>query len=383
MTTLDVPEPQVLIYFEGDANFQWHHRVALRRLKDSTWILLTPDLEIQVTDLGAVRIIALAKNSSVPADVMGNCYMFDALSEDELVEHHMAAARMSEVLGACSPTVASKETGKTQWLQADTGSAGFATQVADEVMVNSNSGVVRGSVGLALMSGVWELVEKVLVKDLDVWMSDKRSGAGRDPRIAGDKRDVRGRRWMGLSEAIDCQKPIDLTKELHWALSGPRSSMEVLTAVRSTGLELNTYHDKWQAKSGIHVESAICWEHKILFMALALLINFDQVDVSNLAGAEFMCRRILMIQKAVKMNPKCPAFGGLHRMIENNLDESGGLMTVEYTEHIAKLAEAEAKVLKSQRLYREEARSAKKEALVDDAGEPKGKGKKKKDKKEE
>jgi hypothetical protein len=382
MTTLDVPEPQVLVYFEGDANYQWHHRLALRRLKDSTWILLTPDMDLQVTDLAAVRIIALAKNSVIPTDVIGNCYLFDPITEDELTDQHMAAARMTEVLVASTPVAGAKSLGRSQWVQADTGSAGFANHIEDEVMVNSNSGVVRGSVGLALVNGVWELVEKVLVKDLDVWMSDKRSGAGRDPRIAGDKRDVRGRRWMGLSEAIDCQKPLDLAKEDHWALSGPRSSMEVLTAVRSTGLELNTYHDKWQAKSGIHVDSAICWEHKILFMALALLINFDQVDVSNLAGAEFMCRRILMIQKAVKMNPKCPAFGGLHRMIENNLDESGGLMTVEYTEHIAKLAEAEAKVLKSQRLYREEARSAKKEALLDDTGEPKGKGKKKPKKEE-
>ena len=68
-----------------------------------------------------------------------------------------------------------------------------------------------------------------------------------------------------------------------------------------------------------------------------------------------------MIERAVKVSPRCPSFHGLHKMIEHSLEEGGGIATKEFTAHMAQMAEADARVLKQNRLYREELAAKKKE----------------------
>ena len=78
-----------------------------------------------------------------------------------------------------------------------------------------------------------------------------------------------------------------------------------------------------------------------------------------------------MIERAVRVNPRAPSFVGLHKMIEHALDESGGVAAREFTAHMATLAEAEARVLKQNRLLREELEARRK---VDVPGARKKKG---------
>ena len=95
-------------------------------------------------------------------------------------------------------------------------------------------------------------------------------------------------------------------------------------------------------------------EHKTLMHALGLMQVYDQLDLPALAGAEFLARRVVVIERAVRVNPKAPDFTGLHKMLEHRLDESGGIKAMNFTAHFAQLAEAEARVLRQQRLYRSE-----------------------------
>ena len=61
--SLDVPERQVLLYDEDDAN-PWQHRVLIRRLGvgAAKWIVVTPDHAVQAVDLSTYTVRALPRN---------------------------------------------------------------------------------------------------------------------------------------------------------------------------------------------------------------------------------------------------------------------------------------------------------------------------------
>ena len=85
-----------------------------------------------------------------------------------------------------------------------------------------------------------------------------------------------------------------------------------------------------------------------------MMQSFDQLDVPQLASAEFLIRWLLMIEQAVKRSPRTPTFEGLDHYITHALDEAGGVITSTFTKHIAEEQKSEATVLKQQRLHREE-----------------------------
>ena len=56
---------------------------------------------------------------------------------------------------------------------------------------------------------------------------------------------------------------------------------------------------------------------------LAMSVNYDGRDPMNLAGLEMAARRLIMIERAVRINPKSPCCTGVGRMIEHALEEGG------------------------------------------------------------
>ena len=105
----------------------------------------------------------------------------------------------------------------------------------------------------------------------------------------------------------------------------------------------------------------------MLCAVLATAICYDRLDVSNCAAVELAGRRIIMIERAVKVSNKAPSCAGLHSMIEHALDEGGGIATREFTAHMATLPEAEARILKQNRLLREEIELKKKNSGAGDS----------------
>ena len=159
---------------------------------------------------------------------------------------------------------------------------------------------------------------------------------------------------MPVATALGAHRPRDLDQILGWPFRGPRASEEVFASIRNLGREMFTFHDLWVQNSGVHPERALAHERKCLLTLLGHMISYDQLDASNLACAEFGCRRLLMLERAAKANPRSPDFTGLHMFIEHSLEEAGGIATRQFTEHIAKVAESEARILKQTRLLREE-----------------------------
>jgi hypothetical protein len=188
-------------------------------------------------------------------------------------------------------------------------------------------------------------------------MEYMRNGTGRDERLAGLTRDGTGRRFVSLHDYLGMLRPTDRSKDKDYPHRGPSAAIEVLQGVRTSGRELIAYDEHWAVNSGIAPGSSIRHEHKTIFHTLALLGSWDQVDIPNLAGGEYLCRRAVQIQRAVRVNPRSPSFVGLHKMTEHSLDEAGGLATADFTQHFATVAEADARIMKQNRLLRSELQS--------------------------
>ena len=78
---LDVPEKQVLVYME-DAAEPWQHRLLLRRLERDkpTWIVATPDKDVETIDLSAQPVRMLGRKQRLPEELIdAGVYAFDPL----------------------------------------------------------------------------------------------------------------------------------------------------------------------------------------------------------------------------------------------------------------------------------------------------------------
>ena len=96
--SLDIAEPQVLVNFPLE-RIQWQHYVLLRRLRDSTWVVLTADLLTEVQDLSQYTFVPLGRGSAIPANVAARCNLFAPGVEVDLAGFHAQAARLATILG--------------------------------------------------------------------------------------------------------------------------------------------------------------------------------------------------------------------------------------------------------------------------------------------
>ena len=117
-------------------------------------------------------------------------------------------------------------------------------------------------------------------------------------------------------------------------------------------------------------------EHGHLITILWLMSSVDQLNVPACQSAEFLCRRVPMLQRAVRRSPKAPDFEGLGTYIAHRLDSNGGLLSSDFDKYVAEHQKTEAIIAKSQRMRREEQETERKRR----GGNEKGTGNKDKDK---
>ena len=102
---------------------------------------------------------------------------------------------------------------------------------------------------------------------------------------------------------------------------------EFLEGVEATGLDLPAYHGHWIKRSGVHPKASVAAEFGNILQVLRHFICYDQLDVTDVAGAELIARRALQIQRAVRQNPRQPSLEGLEATLSTALAESGGVVT--------------------------------------------------------
>ena len=352
--TLDSALPQILVGVD-DSEFYWHHRLLVVDLGSGKWIAVSPDLEPEVLDLTSKQLIPLKRNSPFPGRAQQNgTYVFDPPSADEWGQMLSDAEAFARIMGVTSPKVTVPSLGV--WRFSDTAADNF-DEIVDPALLTTDGAncVLRGSVGLLRRKvddndEIWTTIEKVAEPKHPAWLDGKRSGPGRDLRIASLEY-LGGRRHAPLATSLAAFRP---HPQKDWPFRGPCATVEMLSGIRQAGHEIATYDAFWAQRAGIPRNSAVAHAHRNVCSALSFLQAYDQLDVSNCAAAEFLGRWALMIEAAVRKNPKVPSFQGLESYLSHATDENGGVITAEFTKFIADEQKSEAQVLKQMRLHSEE-----------------------------
>ncbi|CAE8642006.1 unnamed protein product [Polarella glacialis] len=311
-----VPVAKVLVEFPADPDgFFWHHRILLKRIAGPTWLALTPDHDICRHNLETSRHLVLERAAQFPAAQRAFVYAFDPIDRATLEGFKRIAATQAALLG--------------------------------------DGGDVEAK-GIVKIGNEEVFVEKVQADQLAAWAAKTVKDAG-DIRLLGDHRDAAGKRKLDLSSAVAMMRE---SKIDDFPLQGVRACREYLSAISEGPGNIVSYHSEWVRLSGVNEASAVCHTHRTLAETLRLLVSFDQVDLSNMAGGEQLVRWIIQIETAVERNPKLPDFSGLDIVTGATTTAEGKALAPKFGEWITERMKSRATIWKSQRQYNEERRGS-------------------------
>lgn len=356
--SLNIAEPQILLHFPHDANgVLHHHRVLLHKIGGGQWVVLTPDLDLEVADLSVARHRVLARHAPFPADLVDDSYVFDDLSKAELERQK----RLARTMGAILDDSADVNVEALVWVVADPSSKRFGNVIPDESVGDV---VGLGQHGVVQLDGDVEYVRELPANGVKDFKDAKKDSLG-DARLLGDHRDPQGKRFLSLNDALPLmsQESFD-----DWAFTGPRAVREFLQAIRDGPGDLASYRLGWVRSSGVSGASAIAHEHRSLIETMRLGISRDQVDVTNLCSFENICRRILTLEMAVARNPGAPDFTGLEVVSEAPISSQGQAFVSSMSTWVTDRLKEKAQIQKQSRLFKEEFHRGAKKTGDDDAG---------------
>lgn len=97
--SLNIAEPQILLNYPNDqGGFYHHHRVLLHKIGNGQWVVLTPDLDLEVVNLANQRHRVWGRHLPLPDDIANESYIFDELSKAELERQKRLAKTMGAIL---------------------------------------------------------------------------------------------------------------------------------------------------------------------------------------------------------------------------------------------------------------------------------------------
>ena len=366
---LDTGLGQVVINFgdeeTAEDEYEWNGRLLVVKSNDARWIAVDPDGHAEFLDLSSedYDVVPLRRRALLPARVTDSLWWFDADITKETLDDWIAGAHQLAAIMGVGPAAAAAGASKdSSWRMADPARAVFGDEVPVQSLGEGDQTLVKGSVALVRLDDedgkeAWSFAERVRDQDFETWKDAKRSGPGRDYRLASYETMGKAGRTVALKKSLTLFRPQQFTD---WPFGAtPSAAMELLTSISKTGHELATYDGFWTARCGISKGSAVAIAHRNVFVALGLLQSYDQVDLANLAGAEYLCRWILQIQTAVRRNSKVPSFEGLEPYLAHSYDESGGATVSLFSKHIASIEKDQAAILRQRRLWSEESKQEK------------------------
>ncbi len=246
-----------------------------------------------------------------------------------------------------------------RWFVSDPVSPHFGSEVPSAVFGNEDSMVVRQSVALVRIDDSWVTAMRVEGgKTFDDYLTLARSGPGQDPRVVGDDRDSDMVRFISFRDSVIRMRELPVPG---WPLKGTRATKEATIALRDAGQSSwEEHHTTWVRWSGVADRSGTAREHRMICTVLRIFQQFDQLDLYNVAGIEYLVRRLKQLEAATRRNPRQPDFEGLDVVLDSTIDESGALVLPGFDSWIGDQQRAEAAVLKAGRQWREENATANK-----------------------
>ena len=349
MAALDIRQKQILVRYDDDANFTWHHRVLLWRARDSEWVVLTPTLEVQRLDVSTVPVVPLGRGRPIPAAQREDCFIFDDTSQREINDHIPAARALAELFGEVA-----EPDDEEIWVVSSTAHDKFGEIIDPAVLQDEARSTLRTKLGVVQLDENDEdsevHVERVRRGGLEQWRQD-RAGGG-DLRLLGTFRGESGRRQLGTGEAIEmCVE----SKFVDFPFEEPRVCLEFLRGLADAPQgSFDSYHRDWIGASGVTAQSSVAHDHRVLLEMVRLALQYDQICLPNTALGEQLCRRLVQHEMAVERDAKHPDYSGLGGLVSTGTEETGRVPVPKFTKFVADRQHARAQVLKQGRLLREE-----------------------------
>jgi hypothetical protein len=139
-----------------------------------------------------------------------------------------------------------------------------------------------------------------------------------------------------------------------WPLDGTRVGSWIIRALRRQNQTFLQHHGAWVAKSGIRDGDRVTHEHATICRALHYFCTYDQVRVPNLAGAETLIKRLVLIEEAYRGRPSAPSYEGAEFFMGVRDTADGSLVNPALCKHTAARMKEEAEIHKERRKAAEE-----------------------------
>ena len=341
--SLDVAEPQVLVYYADDPHLTEHHRLLLVKVTAGRWIAASPDHELALLDLNTARHVVLRRNAAFPQHLIDDAYIFDPITRGDLERLRQEAKIMAMVLNDEDM----EDIPELVWVFSDPDSSHLGVEVSCDVLA---SAVTLERRGLVEFQGAIEAIAEIPRADLPSF-AESRKGTLGDLRLIGNHSDSSGKRFISLQDAFPLFQESSMAD---WGFSGPRAVKEYLQSIREASNDLASYHLQWLQHSGANPRTALVHEHRNILEILRLGICRDQLDVTNLLSFELLVRRAIQLELAVARSPQNPEFTGLEALMEAPLSQSGSASTRALDLWLTERLKEKAQSQKQARLFREE-----------------------------
>ena len=102
-------------------------------------------------------------------------------------------------------------------------------------------------------------------------------------------------------------------------------------------------------RSGVPEKSNTAREHRMICTVMRIFQQYDQLDLYNVAGIEYLVRRLKQLEAATRRNPRQPDFEALDVVLDSTIDESGALVLPVLDTWIGDQQRSEEAVLKAGR----------------------------------
>ena len=148
-TSLDVPEPQVLVAVDGAAPDLYWHYVLLVKIEAGVWIAMDPTGEVTYEDLRQEEVIPLQRAAVFPTE--SRPYLAHGKhNASQLSAFRLRGRQLAEIHGVTTAGASSSE--GASWLFADSSHPSFGSPVPLAVLGDPAKVRVEAAVGLVFTS---------------------------------------------------------------------------------------------------------------------------------------------------------------------------------------------------------------------------------------
>eukprot|EP00971_Amphidinium_carterae_P296522 5890637-Amphidinium_carterae.1 len=369
-----VPGDVVYVHY-GEATEPWHERILTCRGVGNVWSVLTPDFDHYCEDLDTLSVRIGDGVWGLPEGIGvrygAPVYRFSRHRRPTndrvrnlIVEGGTVVAEDAQDPGGVQSEVELTHVARAghTWLCL------FGSQVG--LGSDSVIGRMQGSVvtkGAPQVSHVWlQVPVSAVATHVAAFNSNTGTLAGHgevtlgDARVIPIQRTTAGERFRDLRSASDRYKEESFDGK-DWPIEGPRTCGFVLEQIARTGTLPVTRHKTWRTENKLDAKSGQATLHLVCSECLELLACTDQLDMTNIAGAEALARRLQLVEYDVlkKTEEKVLEDGGEY-FLGRSKRAGGAIIAPELLRHVAERASRDSAILKETRKAAEEKALARK-----------------------